>query len=118
MKVSQGHKHMYLGMDLDYTTHGQCKVTMIGHVDEILAAWKKVNQSADNEDGFKTVGNKQKTKSSAAPENLFVVNEDCKKLDSVKATAFHNIIAKAPYITKRARPDISVAIAFLMMRVQ
>jgi len=90
---------------------------MVGYVDEILEAWKKVDQSAD-EDGFKTVGNKWKTKSSAAPENLFVLNEDCKKLDSVKATAFHNIVAKALYITKQARPDISVAIAFLMTRVR
>jgi hypothetical protein len=36
----------------------------------------------------------------------------------VKATAFQNIEAKARYITKRARPDILVAIAFLMTRVQ
>ena len=117
MKVSRGRKHTYLGMDLDYTTRGQCKVTMFGYVDEILEAWKKVYQSTD-EDSFMTVGNKRKTKSSAAPENLFVVNEDCKKLDSVKATAFHNIVAKALYITKRARPDISVAIAFLTTRVR
>jgi hypothetical protein len=47
-----------------------------------------------------------------------VVDEDCKKLDSVKATAFHNIVAKALYITKQARPDISVAIAFLTTRVR
>jgi len=90
---------------------------MFGYVDEILEAWKKVYQSTD-EDSFMTVGNKRKTKSSAAPENLFVVNEDCKKLDSVKATAFHNIVAKALYITKQARPDISVAIAFLTTRVR
>jgi hypothetical protein len=29
------------------------------------------------------------------------------------ATTFHNIVAKALYVTKRARPDILVAIAFL-----
>ena len=99
MKVSRGRKHTYLGMDLDYSVRGQCKVTMIGYVDEILAAWKKADHSADD-DGFKTAGPKRKTKSSAAPENLFVVNEDCMKLDSVKATAFHNIVAKALYVTK------------------
>ena len=38
MKVSRGQKHTYLGMDLDYSTHGQCKVTMIGYVDKIFAA--------------------------------------------------------------------------------
>ena len=69
-------------------------------------------------DGYKTVVTKQKKISSAAPENLFVVDEDCKKLDSVKAKAFHNIVAKALYIMKRARPDISVAVALLMTRVR
>ncbi len=110
-------KHKYLGMDLDYSTRGQCKVTMIGYVDEILAAWKKVDQSPDD-DGYRTVASKSKTKSSAAPENLFVVDKDCKKLDPAKAKAFYNIVAKALYITKRARPDISVAITFLTTRVR
>ncbi len=117
MKVSRGRKHKYLGMNLDYSTRDQCKVTMFDYVDEILTAWKKADQSNDD-NGFKTVSHSRKTKSSAAPENLFVVDEDCKKLDSVKATAFHNIVAKALYITKRARPDISVAIAFLTTRVR
>jgi hypothetical protein len=50
---------------------------------------------------------------SAAPNNLFVVNEDCKKLSDEAAAAFHTIVAKALYNTKRARLDISLAIAFL-----
>jgi hypothetical protein len=50
---------------------------------------------------------------SAAPDNLFVVNEDCNKLSNEAAAAFHTIVAKSLYITKRARPDISLAIAFL-----
>jgi hypothetical protein len=116
MKVNRGPKFKYLGMDLDNSNRGQCKVTLIGYVDEILAAWKKADQSPDD-DGYQTVTPKCKTKSSAAPENLFVINEYCKKLDSVKAKAFHNIVAKALYITKQARPDILVAIAFLMTRV-
>ena len=117
MKVSRGRKHKYLGMDLNFTARGQCKITMFGYVEEILAAWKSAEKIPDS-DGFKTVGSKRKTKSSAAPENLFVVDEDCKKLDPVKAKAFHNIVAKALYVMKRARPDISVAIAFLTTRVR
>lgn len=35
----------------------------------------------------------------------------------MKVTAYHNIVAKALYVTKQARPDISVAIAFLLTRV-
>jgi hypothetical protein len=47
-----------------------------------------------------------------------VVNEDCKKLSEVAAAAFHTIVAKALYITKRARPDISLVITFLTMQVR
>ena len=118
MKVSRGKTHKYLGMTLDYSTPGECKITMIDYVDEILAAWEKVEPLID-EEGFEKVQSKaRKTKTSAAPENLFKVDDDCKKLNSTKATAFHNIVAKALYITKRARPDISVAIAFLTTRVR
>jgi hypothetical protein len=118
MKVSRGKVHKYLGMTLDYSTPGECKITMIDYVDEILAAWEKVEPLID-EEGFEKVQSKaRKTKTSAAPENLFKVDDDCKKLNSTKATAFHNIVAKALYITKRARPDISVAIAFLTTRVR
>lgn len=33
------------------------------------------------------------------------------------ATSFHNIVAKALYLVKQARPDASIAIAFLTTRV-
>jgi hypothetical protein len=55
---------------------------------------------------------------SAAPDNLFVVNEGCKKLSNEAAATFHTIVAKALYITRRARPDIILAIAFLTTRVR
>jgi len=55
----------------------------------------------------------RKGRSSAAPDNLFKVDEDAEKLSPVRATAFHNIVAKALYLVKRARPDASLAIAFL-----
>jgi hypothetical protein len=55
---------------------------------------------------------------STAPDNLFVINEDCEKLSNVAAAVFHMIVAKALYVTKRARPDNSLAIAFLTTRVR
>jgi hypothetical protein len=36
---------------------------------------------------------------------LFKVDEDAKKLDTEQSKAFHNIVAKALYMVKRARPD-------------
>jgi len=40
------------------------------------------------------------------------------KLEQAAAKSFHNIMAQAIYVTKRARPDISLAIAFLTTRVK
>ncbi len=40
------------------------------------------------------------------------------KLDQARAMAFHNITVKGIYVTKRARPDISLSIAFLTTRVK
>ncbi|MGL6132319.1 MAG: Ty1/Copia family ribonuclease HI [Fusobacteriaceae bacterium] len=61
---------------------------------------------------------KRKKVNSAAPNNLFRIDEDCERLNQVQATAFHTIVAKALYLVKRARPDASLAIAFLTTRVQ
>jgi hypothetical protein len=54
----------------------------------------------------------------AAPENLFVVNKDCKKLSLEAAASFHMIVAKTLYVTKRARPDTCLNIAFLTTRIR
>lgn len=57
-------------------------------------------------------------KTTAAPEDLFKVDKDATKLSPEKATAFHNIVVKAIYLVKRARPDALVPIAFLTTWVQ
>ncbi len=66
----------------------------------------------DHGNGYQII-EKHHAKTSAGPDNLFVVNEDCKKLSNETAAAFHIIMAKVLHVTKRARPDISLAIAFL-----
>jgi hypothetical protein len=96
-----GKVHKYLGMTLDYTFRGQVKITMFDYIEEILNAFYKAEPKGAG------------TKSSAAPENLFTVNEDCEKLQPDKTVAFHNLVAKTLYATKRARPDTCTAIAFL-----
>ena len=50
--------------------------------------------------------------------HLFIVNEDCKKLDNETAQQFHTLVAKLLFICKSTRPDIQVAIAFLTSRVE
>lgn len=119
MTVHRGKVHKYLGMTLDFNTKYQVKVTMTEYVEDIILAWDKASKATD-EQGFTLVRNKKakKGRTSAAPEDLFKVNEDAEKLTPMKATIFHNIVAKALYLVKRARPDASVATAFLTTRVR
>jgi hypothetical protein len=105
MTVSRGKIHKYLGMTLDYTVRGQVKITMFDYVDEILNAFDKAEPKGGG------------TKTSAAPDSLFKVDENCEKLKQDKAVEFHNLVAKTLYSTKRARPDTCTAIAFLTTRV-
>jgi hypothetical protein len=79
---------------------------MFDYVDEILATF----DNAEPESGG--------TNTSASPDIMFKVDEDCEKLAQVKAVEFHNLVAKTLYSTKRARPDTCTAIAFLTTRVR
>jgi hypothetical protein len=106
MTVRRGKTHKYLGMTLDYTVCGQVKITMFDYLDEILTAFDKAEPKGGG------------TKTSAAPDSLFKVDESCEKLKKDKAVEFHNLVAKTLYSTKRARPDTCTAIAFLTTRVR
>jgi hypothetical protein len=77
MKVHHGKVHKYLGMLLDFSHKGQCRVSMYNYVDNILEAFDSAVRRYD--DGYLKVG-KRYSKLSAAPDNIFVVNKDCKKL--------------------------------------
>jgi hypothetical protein len=101
MSVSRGKVHTYLGMTLDFTLQGRVKITMFHYFEKIIVTFEKADPQAKG------------TKTSAAPSNLFTVDDDCKKLNIIKATQFHNIVAKTLYATKRARPDICTSVTFL-----
>jgi hypothetical protein len=114
MKVHRGKVHKYLGMTLDFSHNGQCIVTMHDYLDGILKTYDVAKDKHD--DGFLPI-TKQRHET-PAPENLFTVDEDCDKLLEEMAADFHTIIAKTLYVTKRARPDICLSIAFLTTRVR
>ena len=106
MAVSRGKVHSYLGMTLDFTLPARVKITMYDYIEEIIAAFDKADPNGGG------------TKTSAAPVNLFRIDQDCKKLDTKKSTEFHNIVAKTLYATKRARPDTCTSVAYLTTRVR
>jgi hypothetical protein len=97
MKVHRGKVHKYLGMSLDFSHKGQCCVTMYDCLDGILEAFDEVVKK--HGEGYITV-KKRRCVKTAAPDNLFVVNKDCKKLSLDAAASFHTIVAKTLYVTK------------------
>ena len=105
MAVSRVNLHVYLRMTLYYRIRGRVKITMFDYTEEIITAFKK------------SAPCKHSTNSSTSPVNLFVIEEDYKKLKQSKVAAFHNLVAKTLYATKQARPDICTSISFLTMRV-
>ena len=115
MKVARGKVHKYLGMKLDFTNAGVVTVTMIDYVDDVIKSWDEAVTKFN--DGFERVAKRQRI-ATAAPEDLFKVNDDAVKLDKEKAKVFHSIVAMILYIVKRARPDAALANAFLTTRVR
>ncbi len=114
MKVHRGKVHKYLEMSVDVSHKEQCRVTMYDYLDGILQTFDAAMKNHGN--GSKPV-TKQRFET-PAPDNLFVVNEDCDKLSEAVSADFHTIVAKTLYVTKRARPDTCLAIAFLTTRVR
>ena len=50
---------------------------------------------------------------SPATRNLFTINDEGIKVGKKDADAFHRNVARLLFLSKRARPDIQTAIAFL-----
>ena len=100
--ATRGKKHVYLGMLLDFSTKGKVKIDMQDYVKDMI-------------DDFPT---KLEGKTSTpANEHLYDVSKG-KKLSPLKAEAFHTYVAKALFLTMRARPDIRLVVAFLCTRVK
>jgi hypothetical protein len=97
MKVHRGKHHTYLVMYLDYSHKGECRVTMYGYLDGILHTFDEAVKK--HGEGWVVVRSRA-AKKTAAPDNLFTVNEDCEKLPTDAAAAFHTVVAKLLYISK------------------
>ena len=68
MKEHRGKVHKYLGMTLDFSHKGKCRVSMYDYVDGILEAFDDDIKKYD--DGYLKVG-KSRSKTNAAPEYLW-----------------------------------------------
>ena len=73
MKVNQVKVHEYLDINLYYSVKGKVNITMLYYINEIMEWLEKAELEASV------------NKSSAAPLNLFVVDEKCEKLIKEKS---------------------------------
>jgi hypothetical protein len=104
LTTTRGHTHEYLGMTIDFSIKGKVMIRMDDYVDGILM------NSREDMEGVAT---------SPAAEHLFEVNDvDPDLLPTEDAQYFHTMTAKLLFLSKRARPDLQQAIAFLTTRVR
>jgi hypothetical protein len=52
-----------------------------------------------------------------ASDHLFTVNPECEKLNLETADYYHRTVARLLFASKRARPDLQTAVAYLCTRV-
>ena len=103
VKVTTGDRHPYVGFTLDYSVKGEVKVDMVDYVEDMIKTYPKPLKG---------------TSVNLSSEKLFQVDKQSPKLSQEEKEQFHTIVAKALFLSKRARPDIQPAVAFLCTRVQ
>ena len=103
VKAVRGPIHDYLGMTLDFTKSRVLKLDMSKYIQDMIEDFP------DDLDGKEEYPWNDK---------LFKIDENDKKLDKLKSEEFHTFVAKALFLSKRARPDIQPGIPFLTTRVK
>ena len=99
---TRGKRHVYLGMTLDYSIPGEVKIDMTDYVKTMIEEFPEELKGKV---------------STPANDHLLKVDKG-KMLGPMKAEVFHSTVAKALFLTMRARPDIRLTVAFLCTRVK
>ena len=101
--ATRGKLHEYLGMTIDYSEKGKVKFRMDDYVEKMIEEFPVKLKSTD-------------TAMSPASNSLFEIGNS-KLLAKDRANIFHTFVAKALFLSKRARPDIQPTVAVLATRV-
>ena len=102
--VKRGKGHDYLGMDVNLETKEKVKISMKKYIKDMLEELPKDMNGVS---------------ATPAAKHLFEVNEENPKyLDIERKQTFHHNVAKLLFLSKRERPGIQTAVAFLCTRVQ
>jgi hypothetical protein len=102
VKAKRGKIHNYLAMKLDFTEDGKVKVDMKDYINSMIKEFPE--ELADSKYPWN--------------ENLFKQKEDDMKLSDAKRQIHHTFVAKCLFLSKRARPNIQTAIAYLTTQVK
>ena len=101
MTVTTGNVHNYCGMTLIFEDES-VKINMKEYLKDTINEFPE---------------DCSKTANTPAATHLFEVKDNQTKLDKKMKQIFHTYVAKMLFVSKRGRPDIQVAIAFLSTRV-
>ena len=100
--VQRGRIIEYIGMIFNFETADKVRVSMDSYVTELLSDLEYIPGAAET----------------PAKSDLFQVRSDAEQLGEHDREQFHSTMAKIMYLAKRVRPDLLVAVAFLVRRVQ
>ena len=103
MTVQGGNRHTYVGMNLEFLPNGQVKIDQKEHLDECVTEFETVD------------GILKTTVATPAMRKLMEVRSS-PSLSNDQAAAFHSLSMKLFWASKRSRPDIEPALAFLATR--
>ena len=90
----------YLGLTMDFSAPGEVRITQEGYIDTLL-----------------TESRVEGTAKTPATEDLFVVRDGIELASEEDSKWFHRQTARLLYLSKRTKPEILVATAFLTTRV-
>jgi len=102
IKFHYGEIHTYLGMNFIFKSPDYVELNMVKMIEDVIKKYLP-------EGG---------TNTSPASNNLFLIDNNSELLNENDKGTFHTITAKLLYLSKRSRPDILTAVAYLTTRVQ
>lgn len=98
--INRGNKLDYLGMELDLSENGICKIYMTKMVNECIMEYNIQNVS-------KTPAN----------NSIFEINVNGELLNNLEREKLHSMVQKLLYLSKHGRPDVLLPVSFLTTRV-
>ena len=103
MEVHRGKVHQFLGMTLDFSVEGECKVQQFDHVSDMIESFSE------------EIGSKVSL--TRASSHLYEKGEDL-LLSEHQKVVYHSITAKGIFVSLRSRLDIIPTVSVLSGRVR